>query len=161
MSEGVTPCVIRGKTFTVDMNTVAATSVLLKNNYSEDYVGYGFGATLSLQSSEMYYSTLVSLSLRELMSSCSTIKVAHQVPVRKQSGKKGNPDTADVAGIRVLDRIHYETVFVSDLKVARKGIAANRTALYANYAAIDQYKHSERCVLVLGLSENRDTAGFF
>ncbi len=78
MSEGaLSPCVIRGKTFTVDINTVAAASTMLENKKSEDSVGYG---TLSLQSSEMYYSTLVSLSLRKLMSSCSTINVAIKCP---------------------------------------------------------------------------------
>ncbi len=160
MSEGaLSPCVIRGQTFTVDITTVAATSVMLQNKFSEDSVGYGFGATLPLQSSEMYYSTLVTLSLRKLMSSCSTINVVHQVPIRKQPGKKGNPDTADVAGIRVADCTHYETVFVSGLKVlSNKRITDNQTALYAKYAAIDQSQVSERCVLMLGLSGNRHAA---
>ncbi len=157
MSEGaLSPCVIREKTFTVDIDTVADTSAMLKNKHSKDFVGYGFGATLSLQSSEMYYSTLVSLSLSKLMSSCSTIDVAHQVPVRKRHGKKGNPDTADIAGIRLANNTHYETVFVSDLTVSSNmEIADNQTALYAKYAAIDQSQQSEHCVLILGLSGTR------
>ncbi len=78
------------------------------------------------------------------------------MPVRKQSG---NPDTADIAGIRVANCTHYETVFVSDLKVlSNTVIADNQTALYAKYAAIDQSQQSEHCVLILGLSGNRQTA---
>ncbi len=52
----------------MDMKTVTDTSVQLKNNHSKDSVGYGFGATLQMQSSEMY--TCLSFPIRELMSSC-------------------------------------------------------------------------------------------
>ncbi len=55
------------KMITVDKASVLAASVLLKDTDKKMSIGHGLGATTLLQESEMYLSSLFSLSLQTLM----------------------------------------------------------------------------------------------
>ncbi len=147
---------IRGEKFALDIKTVATASTMIQNKYPN--YGYGIGATPSLVKSETFFSSIFSNALNWLMKSCDDVAIIHQLPIRKKPHTHGNPDTAGVGAIRMSNNMLCETVFVSDLKNTDKEISDKESALYAKFAAINQFEHSERCLLLIGVSVVRLSA---
>ncbi len=88
------------------------TASQIEDKQGTSFDGHGIGATESLQSTEIYFSTTCSVSLNALLSPCKNISVIHQAPIRKKVGAPGNPEAADLGAIRLTPKSRCQTVFI-------------------------------------------------
>ena len=56
--------------------------------------------------------------------------------VRKKARTQGNPDSADMLGVRMVDDKPLETFFLSDVKLVDADVSEKETALYGKFASI-------------------------
>ncbi len=146
-----------GQQLTLDLQSLTKASAHIKmacrTSKDEENVPFSIRSTRSLRISELCFSAIFSAGLNMLLCSCPNVTIIHQGPVRTRPKNPGNPEAADILGIRVTESDFAESIFVSDLKMFDMHTADNETALYAKYAAINQSVLSDdRCMIVLGLS---------
>ena len=156
---------VEGQQHTLNLKilTKASKLILIASRLRHDTAGvpHGISATKSLQESELALSSLFSVAINLLLCSGPDLDamLVHQGPVPR---KEGNPDSADLLGVRLSGYHHcdpYESIFVSDLKMCDKDTSDKETALYGKFVSLNQNNSSDdKCMLVLGLSGTPFTA---
>ena len=89
------------------------------------------------------------------------VSIVHQGPVRKKPGTQGNPDTADMLAIRVLQAAVMESFFVSVVKSEDVGLSVKESALYGKFTSLAAQKSSNQSVLVMGLAATSNSASLW
>ena len=153
---------IEGQQYTLDLKILTKASKLIQtaSRLRHDAAGvpHGISATKGLRESELALSSLFSVAINLLLCSGPDLDtmLIHQGPVRKKPRKQGNPDSADLLGVRLSGNSRcdpYESIFVSDLKLCDKDTSDKETALYGKFLSLNQNNPSDaQCMLVLGLS---------
>ena len=159
---------LEGQQHTLNLKILTKASKLIQtaSHLRHDTAGvpHGISATKSLRESQLALSSLFSVAINLLLCSSPDLDVMliHQGPVRKKPRKQGNPDSADLLGVRLSGNHRcdpYESIFVSDLKLCDKDTSDKETALYGKFLSLNQNNSSDaQCMLVLGLSGTPFTA---
>ena len=159
----------RGVTYTLPQVRLAMASEAIREAAAQHGAvdvtcTHGMLSTKALQETELAYTAIYAVALDRLVFGepqyANSGIVAHQGPVRKKARVQGNPEAADLLGIRRVMGVVAETVFVSDIKIGDSVGSTVETALYGKFASLSAGRSAE-AVLLLGLAATVDTASLW
>ena len=155
-----------GTSYKIEHDVLHEASQLIENGAGlrrrkEGMCTHGIQSNEELRGCDLTYSSIFYLALTRLLGANSTAGIIHQGPVRKRRKVQGNPDTADLLGVKVFGGEVLETVFVSDLKLDGGELAEKETALYGKFSSMIGSGNRNEAVLILGLAATDTSASLW